>query len=268
MGVPYRHQFTATLTSPAAPILPLDGTFPPGFSFDASGVLSGTPTEAGSYTAKVCAWQYIAPRLQDCQTYTLVIAKAKAQPTISAKPSVGGPVGTAVRDVATIGGGSNPTGSVTFKLFSDNTCATQVFTSTVNLSGGSATSANYTPTTAGTFYWIATYKGDANNNAVSSACGAANSVVITRATPTLTGKASAGGVKGTAVRDVATLAGGSTPTGSVTFKLFSDAGCTAQVFTSTTSVVGTSATSAAFVPQNAGRTAGRRHTAATPPTKR
>jgi hypothetical protein len=46
-----------------------------------------------------------------------------------------------------------------------------VFTSTVTLTGGQAQSALFTPTTAGTFRWIATYDGDANNVPVAGSCG-------------------------------------------------------------------------------------------------
>ncbi len=110
--------------------------------------------------------------------------------TISTQASPGNLLGAPVSDTATLSGTSNPIGSVTFSLFSDAGCATQVFTSTNNLSGLGATSDSFTPAAAGTYYWTAAYSGDANNNAVTSACGAANeSVVIapfTAPTPTRT----------------------------------------------------------------------------------
>ncbi|MDQ2825393.1 MAG: hypothetical protein M3Y04_00245, partial [Actinomycetota bacterium] len=85
---------------------------------------------------------------------------------------------------ATVSGGTSPTGSVTFQLFSDAGCATQVFTSTNALASGTATSDPFTPTAAGTYRFIASYSGDANNNPVTSRCGAANeSVVIAPFTP-------------------------------------------------------------------------------------
>jgi hypothetical protein len=113
-----------------------------------------------------------------------------ARPTISTQASPGNLLGAPVSDTATLSGGTNPTGSITFSLFSDAGCATQVFTSTNNLSGASATSGTFTPATAGTYYWTAAYSGDAANEAATSACGAANeSVVIapfTAPTPTRT----------------------------------------------------------------------------------
>ena len=77
-------------------------------------------------------------------------------------------VGTSVRDTATVSGGSNPTGTVTFRLFSDVSCTTQVFTSTDD-PRGHGHSARSPPTAAGTYRWTADYNGDAYNNAVTEA---------------------------------------------------------------------------------------------------
>ncbi len=97
----------------------------------------------------------------------------QATPTIATTPSPGGPVGTSISDTATVTGGFNPTGTVTFELFppGDTTCSgTPVFTSLSNpLSGGSATSGSITTVAVGTYHWVATYNGDANNTTVSSA---------------------------------------------------------------------------------------------------
>ena len=71
----------------------------------------------------------------------------------------------------------------------------------------------------GTYHWVATYNGDANNTPVSSACGD-EPVTITQATPTIATNPSAGGVVGTSIFDTATVSGGVTPTGTVTFNLF------------------------------------------------
>jgi hypothetical protein len=66
---------------------------------------------------------------------------------------------------------------VTFTLHgpADATCtAAPIFTSTVALSsGGTATSAGFSGTTAaGTYNWIASYSGDATNLPSTSKCGA------------------------------------------------------------------------------------------------
>jgi YVTN family beta-propeller protein len=103
---------------------------------------------------------------------------SKASPTIATQASPGNLLGAPVRDTATVSGGASPTGSVTFQLFSDANCATQVFTSTNTLGAGTATSDTFTPTAPGTYRFIASYSGDANNNAVSGPCGAANESVV------------------------------------------------------------------------------------------
>ena len=78
-------------------------------------------------------------------------------------------VGTSVADKATVTGGFNPTGTITFKLYNnDSATGTPLFTDTETLSGGTATSKGYTTTATGTDYWVASYSGDSNNNAVTS----------------------------------------------------------------------------------------------------
>ena len=117
---------------------------------------------------------------------------SKATPTIStvASPNTTH-LGATVSDTATLSGGSNPTGTVTFQLFgpNDSTCGGMpVFTSTKTLSGGSATSDPFVPTTPGTYRWIASYSGDANNDPVAGMCNDANeSVVVLPAGTSVTG---------------------------------------------------------------------------------
>jgi hypothetical protein len=57
-----------------------------------------------------------------------------------------------------------------------DTCrAIPIFTSTTTVTGnGSYTSAPFTPTLVGTYFFVVIYGGDPNNRAVSSACGTAN----------------------------------------------------------------------------------------------
>jgi Tol biopolymer transport system component len=110
----------------------------------------------------------------------IAIEPPKASPTITTDASPGNLVGAPVRDTATLAGGNSPTGNVTFRLFSDASCATEVFTSTNNLSGLSATSDWFIPASAGTYRWTAVYNGDANNNSATSPCNAPNeSVTLT-----------------------------------------------------------------------------------------
>lgn len=167
-------------------------------------------------------------------------------PGVSTQASAVSPAG--VRDVAALLG-AGPTGTVTFRLFSDENCTNQVFESTNQVTDGTATSSDFVPPAAGTYYWTAAYSGDTVNQPVSSPCNAPNeSVTVTKASPTIATQASPGNLAGAPVRDVATISGGMSPTGTVTFRLYSDAGCTSEVFMSTNTLSGTTATSDWFTP--------------------
>ena len=107
-----------------------------------------------------------------------------------AAPSV--PLGTAISDSKTLGGGglgsAAPTGTITFNLYApgDTSCTgTVIFSSQVTVTGnGAYSSASFTPTTVGTYRWIANYSGDADNAATTNACNATNeSVDVTAALP-------------------------------------------------------------------------------------
>lgn len=80
-------------------------------------------------------------------------------------------------DTAQVFGGNQPTGTVTFRLFSNAACTTEVFSSTRPLVGGTATSGQFTPNAPGTYYWTAAYSGDENNNGATSPCNDANESV-------------------------------------------------------------------------------------------
>jgi len=103
----------------------------------------------------------------------------KVSPSISTTPSAGGPIGTVLNDTATLSGGFNPTGTVTFKLFppADASCSGSPVYTDADGSAPYATSPGYTSLVAGTYHWTADYAGDASNNATSSGC-AAEPVVI------------------------------------------------------------------------------------------
>jgi len=98
----------------------------------------------------------------------------KATPLISTQQEpASATVGSAIADKASVSGGDSPTGTVTFNVYNNsNGTGTPLFTDTENLVGGSATSKSYTPTAAGTDYWVDTYNGDSNNQAVTSATNA------------------------------------------------------------------------------------------------
>jgi uncharacterized repeat protein (TIGR01451 family) len=164
----------------------------------------------------------------------------KVNPAIATTASGTVIVGGNVSDTATVSGGLNPTGTVTFKLYGPNdaTCATDpIFTSANRpLSGGSATSAAFTTSQVGTYRWIATYNGDANNNAVSGACNdSGETVVVNPTSPTIATTLVAGNESGTSisvplgtsVHDTSTLTGATaTAGGTVHYRVYSNATCT------------------------------------------
>jgi hypothetical protein len=90
--------------------------------------------------------------------------------------------GTAVHDSATLTGANAAiaSGTVTYKVFSDGLCTIQV------ASGGTKTVTNgvvpnsdpVTLTTTGTYFWLASYSGDANNRPSDSSCLSETEMVV------------------------------------------------------------------------------------------
>ena len=162
----------------------------------------------------------------------------KLTPAIATQASAAVTIGGTITDTATVSGGSSPTGTVTFVVYgpADTTCANgTVVGSPVALSGGTATSAAYTTTAVGTYHWIATYNGDANNNAVGGHCGDANeSVVVNPTTPSITTSlvsgtktgAAIGVTIGSSVHDTSILSSATADAGgTVHYQVFSDSNC-------------------------------------------
>ena len=128
--------------------------------------------------------------------------------------------GAKLTDSATLAGGFNPTGTITFTLTLNGT------------TGGHgdghgqrqrhlhhADGLRCPPRPAPTSGWPR-YSGDANNNPVTSRAGS-EPVVVSPASPTITTTAGPAVVVGSGAKltDSATLAGGFNPTGTITFTL-------------------------------------------------
>jgi uncharacterized repeat protein (TIGR01451 family) len=146
----------------------------------------------------------------------------------------------ALSDVATLTGGTpTATGTITFKLYSDDDCKTQVGSNvTVTVNGASNKdypSPSIIVSAAGTYHWVATYSGDANNAGTTTQCGAPHENPVVNARPTTLTTNAGGpfllGADGTlALSDTATLSGGTSDAGgTITFRLFSDNACSNQV---------------------------------------
>jgi hypothetical protein len=140
-------------------------------------------------------------------------------------------LGSSASDTATLASGYNPTGSITFTIYSNSACSVLVDTlGPVSVSGnGNYGSGSFTPSAAGTYYWIASYSGDSNNNPESTTCGAETLVVGTIASPTISTRLGwQSALTGQSNYDTATLSGEtSTAGGTVTYYYFSNGACTA-----------------------------------------
>jgi hypothetical protein len=185
------------------------------------------PAQAGTYwwTASYSGDSHNTQAATACGAELVSISKAS--PAIATAPSAGGTIGSAVTDSAALAGGDNPTGTIEFKLYGPSAAAncsgTPTFDQTVSVSGdGSYTSPPFTPTQAGTYWWAASYSGDAGNNPAASGCDQ-ESVTVSKASPAIATSpavSGTGAVGGTTVTDTATLAGGSSPGGTIEFKLY------------------------------------------------
>ncbi len=221
-----------------------------------SGTFATTAAGTYSWTASYNGDSNNNPVNEPCGSAGESVVVAKANPTISTTASPGIVVGNQLTDTATLTSGYNPGGTVTFDLYPTAGCGVPVFASTVNVSGAAATSAAYTTTTPGTYYWTATYSGDANNNAITEVCGGTNeSAVVVKASPSISTVASNTVVIGSAVSDGATLANGYNPTGTITFNLYgpNPTNCTGTpVFSDSENVSNAGAASGNFTPLTAG----------------
>jgi hypothetical protein len=162
------------------------------------------------------------------------------------------PSGTAVTDSSLLSGtnAGSAGGTVTYNVYSDSACTNLVSgpdTQSISTPGTMPSSASVTLTTPGTYYWTATYSGDANNQASSSSCGSETVTVTPTPQPTdLQTVLSGGGNTNTqlivpdnaSVSDTATLAGANAATagGTVTYNVYSDPSCLDLISSSTVNV--------------------------------
>jgi hypothetical protein len=182
-------------------------------------------------------------------------------PTLSTTAGADVNLGTAVTDTATLGGtatqpadpvinltgtgGAAAGGTITFKLYgpSNSGCGALVFTSPpVTVSGnGTYGPVSFTPTAAGNYHWVAEYSGNLpNTNGVThnaDCTDTAEDVLVTSVPSSLTSAQT--WVPSDSVT-VSATAGGALD-GTVSFKFFTNANCTApSAFATTKDVSGAS----------------------------
>jgi hypothetical protein len=195
-----------------------------------------TATSAAFTTSLSGTYRWVARYLGDgnnnptstaCNDLGESVVVSQASPAIATRASATVPLGGTITDTATLSGGFNPTGMLTFSIYgpADTTCSQALLaTSTATVHGnGNYASGVFTPAHTGTYKFVASYSGDAQNHPVSTTCNdAGESVVVTRAPTTTTLASSASpSAFGSTVTFTATVsalpATAGTPGGNVTF---------------------------------------------------
>ena len=171
-------------------------------AYDSTDALSGgsAATDNTTYASDSAGtWTWLAEYNGDtnnnsvwsnCVDEQVTVGKDAPSITTVASPTTGtaGVSGT-FGDTATFSGtvnGAAPTGSVGFALYAETSpgvCASTALVSgsgSISTSGGVSSasfSSSWTPPAPGTYSWIATYAGDANNDGFTTKCGDANETV-------------------------------------------------------------------------------------------
>jgi uncharacterized repeat protein (TIGR01451 family) len=185
--------------------------------------LANVPITYTGNTAKACGTDKL--NLEVCDDDTVPVTPVKAKPAVDTNAGAAITLGSgSLQDTATLSGGYQPTGKITFTLYGPNdaTCANAIATSTATVTGNANYNSDpFTPTLAGTYRWIANYSGDVNNEATTNACNGANENVIVNPGPSKTATA-----QSFIPQDSVSVTGFANPGGSATFTLFKNDTCT------------------------------------------
>ena len=223
-------------------------------NFGGSGSFSYTATAGnGSYSFYTLATDNagnVQPTPAGAQTTTNVssgTATTVAAPTTDATSTA---IAASSISSKLTGATSTATGTMTFKVFgpqasAPTTCASgghAVGTAIVGGSGTYSPSTGYTPTSAGTYWWYASYGGDSANAASNSGCGTAMPSTVVTNTTTATATAPGTGTAGTAIAASSIsskLTGAASgATGTITFNVFGPEASPAATCTSGGTQVG------------------------------
>jgi hypothetical protein len=203
--------------------------------YTASTTLPSTGTVAGTYTwTATYGGDPSNNGTSDSNPTQELVTVTPASPTLTTTPkpttvTLGTTTPPLLTDSATLSGGFEPTGIITFELFA-NGGSTPVDKETASVSGNGTytTPTGFTlpgsGTVAGAYQWVAVYSGDANNNEASESNPAEELVTVNPASPALVTTASPSMVTlplsgSTTLTDSAVLSGGYFPTGSIVFTL-------------------------------------------------
>jgi Bacterial Ig-like domain (group 3) len=199
-----------------------------------SSILGPLPVGSYSFVAYYNGDTNYLPSASAVEPLTVV----KTHPTLSTTPSpstitLGSSTPPSMTDSATLASGYTPAGSITFNLYApDGTTVVDAETVTVSGNGTYSMPVGYTlptlGTVTGTYQWVVSYSGDANNNGVVSSVGS-EPVPVHPSSPSLGTNASPGQVTLSSgsppiLTDSATLAGGFHETGTITFDPYAPGG--------------------------------------------
>ena len=120
-------------------------------------------------------------------------------------------------DSAALTGATTPTGTITFTLYAPDSAVVDTETVPVNGNSTYTTSTGYTPTAPGTYQWVASYSGDANDDPVGATRGAPRVSRNPAADPGHDGGSVVRGQRSLLTVDVV---GRLNPTGTITFTLY------------------------------------------------
>jgi hypothetical protein len=140
---------------------------------------AGAVLGAGSHTKAVT----FTPT--DTTDYTtasgsVTVNVAQATPTITASAGATVVVGTGVKLTASalLAGGYGVTGKITFTLYGPSGLVVNTETASVTGDGTYVTPSGYLPTVAGTYQWVVSYGGDANNSLATTVNGATPEIAM------------------------------------------------------------------------------------------
>ena len=139
-----------------------NGTYstPTGYTLPTSGTVTGTYQWVASYSGD----GNNKPVSSDTGDEPVTVAPASPMIVTVANPTAGLVGAMRLQDSATLSGGYQPAGEIIFTLYASDHI-TAVYSEQVDANGNTTvgTTNGWVPTAAGTYYWTASYSGDANN---------------------------------------------------------------------------------------------------------
>lgn len=139
----------------------------------------------GTYTLDFIAFDGVNSTAASVQV-TVVKASTMLAASVYPRTLTIGHTPVSVSDTATLVGGFDPTGSITFQVFPSGASCTgnSVFTSVVQVNGDAFYSSQpFNPQVAGTYQWRTVYSGDVNNSPFETRCGLTSETMTVSSVP-------------------------------------------------------------------------------------